>query len=122
MADIVYTHRRIHKTQVSFNFAILWIDRRIPELEKYMLNNAHNPDIALEDHATSLCEYAEHVLRGRWLEAEYDIFKDDRKQGAKERYLSNLKWNYGIELTEQEAINTNPELLRRLELEYEVIE
>jgi hypothetical protein len=104
---------------------MLWIDRRIPELEKYLLSNTHNPDITLEEHVGSLCEYAFHIIKGRWLEAEYYIFQDESswcRKGGKERYLWELKWNYGIVLTEQEAIDTNPELLRRLERDCQVIE
>ena len=57
--------------------------------------------------------YAKHVVKGRWFEAESLILND---RSAKEFYLG---W---LGKTEQEVIDTNPEMRRRKETENDIVE
>jgi hypothetical protein len=60
------------------------------------------------------CLYAAEIIKGRWQEAECSIFRDD--------HYSKWYANSFLGVTEQELIDSNPELKRMLDSEDAIIE
>ena len=77
--------------------------RRWPDAEPYIMQD---PWIS--------CLYAAEIIKGRWQEAECSIFRDD--------HYSKWYANSFLGVTEQELIDSNPELKRMLDSEDAIIE